>query len=303
MGIFKKLKNRKYALVNMEEMLTDAAQGHYAVPAININNLEWIGAVLDAAQQCNSPLILGVSAGAAKYMFGWKNVVDMVRNVMITKKITVPVAIHVDHGTFEACVAALEAGFTSVMFDGSKLPFAENLEKTKKIIKLAKKHHATVEAEVGGIGGSEGGVTSNGEIANVGECACMAAQTEICCLAAGIGNIHGIYPKDWKGLNFSKLKEIFTAVNKKPLVLHGGTGIPKEQIEKAINLGICKINVNTECQLAFAKATREYIEDKRDLDKKGKGFDPRKVLKPGVEAIKQTVIDKIKMFGSENKAK
>lgn len=226
----------------------------------------------------------------------------MVSNVMISKKITVPVALHLDHGSYEACIAALDAGFTSVMFDGSKLPFAENLQKTNEIIKLAKKHKATVEAEVGGIGGSEDGVTSKGEIANVGECACMAAQTEIACLAAGIGNIHGIYPKDWKGLNFKKLEEIFAAVNKKPLVLHGGTGIPADQIKKAISLGICKINVNTECQLVFAKATRKYIESRKDLDKVGKGFDPRKLLKPGTEAIKATVIDKIKMFGSENKA-
>lgn len=295
-------KNKPTILVNMKTMLTKAAAGHYAVPAININNLEWIGAVLDAAQSANSPLILGVSSGAAKYMFGWKNVVSMVKNTMITKKITVPVALHVDHGTYEACVAALEAGFSSVMFDGSKLPFAENITKTKQIVALAKKYNATVEAEVGGIGGSEDGVTSQGEIANVNECATMAAQTDICCLAAGIGNIHGIYPADWKGLNFEKLQEIFKAVNNKPLVLHGGTGIPAEQISKAISLGICKINVNTECQLAFAKATRQYIEQQKDLDTTAKGFDPRKLLKPGVEAIKATVLDKIRMFGSENKA-
>lgn len=302
MGFFKRCKRGKTRLVNMNGMLEKAALGHYAVPAININNLEWIGAVLDAAQSKNSPIILGVSAGAAKYMFGWKNVVDMVNDVIETKNITVPVALHVDHGTYEACVAALHAGFSSVMFDGSKFSFADNLIKTKEIIKLAKKYGATVEAEVGGIGGSEDGITSNGEIANVDECACMVAQTDICCLAAGIGNIHGIYPADWKGLNFEKLQEIFKAVNNKPLVLHGGTGIPVEQIKKAISLGICKINVNTECQLAFAKAIREYIEAKKDLDTKAKGFDPRKLLKPGVEAIKATVIEKINMFGSENKA-
>lgn len=302
MSVWNFFNRKKKVLTNMKEMLTKASEGHYAVPAININNLEWIGAVLDAAQQAQSPMILGVSSGAAKYMFGWKNVVDMVENVMRTKKITVPVALHVDHGSYEACVDALKAGFSSVMFDGSKLPFNENLTKTKEIIALAKKTHATVEAEVGGIGGSEGGVTSNGEIANVGECACMAAQTEICCLAAGIGNIHGIYPKDWKGLDFKKLEEISAAVNKKPLVLHGGTGIPEDQIRKAIDLGICKINVNTECQLSFAAATREYVEAKKDLDKKAKGFDPRKLLKPGTEAIKQTVLEKIKMFGSQNRA-
>ena len=302
MGIWNIFKKKKRALVNMQDMLTKAAEGHYAVPAININNLEWIGAVLDAAEQAKSPMILGVSSGAAKYMFGWKNVVDMVENVMRTKKITVPVALHVDHGSYEACIDALKAGFSSVMFDGSKLPFNENLTKTKEIVALAKKKKATVEAEVGGIGGSEGGVTSNGEIANVGECACMAAQTEICCLAAGIGNIHGIYPKDWKGLDFKKLEEISSAVNKKPLVLHGGTGIPEDQIRKAIGLGICKINVNTECQLAFAAAAREYVEAKKDLDKKAKGFDPRKLLKPGTEAIKKTVLEKIQMFGSNNRA-
>lgn len=302
MGFFDRFKKQKSKLVNMQDMLQKAAVGHYAVPAININNLEWIGAVLDAAQQCHSPLILGVSSGAAKYMFGWKNVVQMVENVMTTKNITVPVALHVDHGTYQACVDALNAGFSSVMFDGSKLPFAENVAKTKEIVALAKKRGATVEAEVGGIGGSEGGVTSNGEIANTDECAAMAAQTDICCLAAGIGNIHGIYPADWKGLNLDKLKEIFGAVKNKPLVLHGGTGIPADQIQKAISLGICKINVNTECQLAFADATRKYIEAKKDLDKKAKGFDPRKVLKPGTEAITATVIEKIKMFGSENRA-
>jgi len=289
-------------LVSMTEMLKKAAEGHYAVPAININNLEWIGAVLDAAQTAKSPLIIGVSAGAAKYMYGWKNVADMVNNVIETKKITVPVALHVDHGTYEACVAALEAGFSSVMFDGSSFPFAENIAKTREIIKLAKAHNASVEAEVGGIGGSEDGVTSNGEIANVEECAMMAAQTDISCLAAGIGNIHGIYPADWKGLNFEKLSEIFAAVNHKPLVLHGGTGIPEDQIKKAISLGICKINVNTECQLVFAEATRKYIEAGKDQDTKGKGFDPRKLLKPGCEAIKAKVLEKIAMFGSANKA-
>ncbi len=302
MAFFKSFRREKTRLVNMNAMLQKAALGHYAVPAININNLEWIGAVLDAAQSTNSPIILGVSAGAAKYMFGWKNVVDMVNDIIETKNITVPVALHVDHGTYEACVAALEAGFSSVMFDGSKLPFNENIQKTKEVINLANKTNATVEAEVGGIGGSEDGVTSNGEIANVDECACMVAQTDICCLAAGIGNIHGIYPADWKGLNFAKLQEIFKAVKNKPLVLHGGTGIPAEQIRKAIDLGICKINVNTECQLSFAKATREYIEAKKDLDTKAKGFDPRKLLKPGTEAVKATVVEKIKMFGSENKA-
>ncbi len=302
MLFFKKSKKRTTRLVNMAKMLSKASEGRYAVPAININNLEWIGAILDAAQTARSPIILGVSAGAAKYMFGWKNVVDMVENTIATKNITVPVALHVDHGTYDACVEALAAGFSSVMFDGSKLPFNENIAKTNEIIKLAHKHDATVEAEVGGIGGTEDGVTSSGEIANVNECAQMASQTNICCLAAGIGNIHGIYPENWAGLNFEKLQEIYQAVGKKPLVLHGGTGIPLDQIQKAISLGISKINVNTECQLAFAKATRQYIEASKDLDTKEKGFDPRKLLKPGTEAIKATVLEKIKMFGSENKA-
>lgn len=300
MGLFCKKKRSK--LVNMNDMLYKAKIGHYAVAAININNLEWIGAVLEGAQEAKSPIILGVSAGAAKYMSGWKNVVDMVNNVIETKKISIPVALHVDHGKYEACIEALDAGFSSVMFDGSAFPFAENLTKTKQIVKYAHKHSATVEAEVGGIGGTEDGVTSNGEIASVDECAQIAAKTEICCLAAGIGNIHGIYPKDWKGLNFDKLKEISENVKGMPLVLHGGTGIPENQIKKAIALGICKINVNTECQLAFAEATRKYIEGKKDLDKKAKGFDPRKLLKPGYEAIKAKVIEKITMFGSKNKA-
>lgn len=300
MSLLKKTKHSR--LVNMIQMLNKAKQGHYAVAAININNLEWIGAVLEGAQEAKAPIILGVSAGAAKYMSGWKNVADMVNNVIKTKNITVPVALHVDHGKYEACIDALKAGFSSVMFDGSAFPFAENLAKTKKIVKLAKRYHASVEAEVGGIGGSEDGVISQGEIANVDECATIAANSGICCLAAGIGNIHGIYPKNWKGLNFKKLKEISQNVKGLPLVLHGGTGIPSNQVKKSISLGICKINVNTECQLAFAEATRNYIKAKKDLDKKAKGFDPRKLLKPGCEAIKAKVIEKITMFGSKNKA-
>lgn len=300
MGLFCKKKRSK--LVNMNDMLYKAKIGHYAVAAININNLEWIGAILEGAQEAKAPIILGVSAGAAKYMSGWKNVADMVNNVIESKKISVPVVLHLDHGKYEACFEALDAGFTSVMFDGSSFPFAENLAKTKDVVKYANKHSATVEAEVGGIGGTEDGVTSSGEIASVDECAQITAKTKICCLAAGIGNIHGIYPKNWKGLNFEKLKEISENVRGLPLVLHGGTGIPEKQIEKAISLGICKINVNTECQLAFAEATRKYIEAKKDLDKKAKGFDPRKLLKPGYEAIKAKVIEKITMFGSKNKA-
>lgn len=307
MGFFDKIKKAVQAtkcnslFVNMKDMLDKANAGHYAVPAININNLEWIGAVLEAVQEVRSPVILGVSSGAARYMSGWKNVVDMVTNVMTSKKITVPVALHVDHGTYEACVDALDAGFSSVMFDGSMLPFAENIAKTKEIVKLAKKYGATVEAEVGNFG-AEDGTDADGELADTNECTAMAMQTGICCLAAGIGNIHGIYPDDWKGLNFDKLVDISRNVRNIPLVLHGGTGIPKAQIKKAIDLGICKINVNTECQLAFARAIRTYVENKQDLNKKAKGYDPRKLLKPGCEAIKQTVIEKIRMFGSENKA-
>lgn len=289
-------------LVNMKDMLIKAKAGHYAVAQININNLEWICAALDGAQEINAPIILGVSAGAAKYMQGWQNVADMVRNVMETKKITVPVALHVDHGKYENCIDALKAGFSSVMFDGSSLPFDQNIAKTKEMVALADAQGASVEAEVGGIGGSEDGVTSAGEIASVEECKVLATETGICCLAAGIGNIHGIYPVDWKGLNFDKLSEISKETNNIPLVLHGGTGIPEDQIKKAISLGISKINVNTECQLAFQEATRKYIEANKDLDKAAKGFDPRKLLKPGCEAIKAKVIEKIRMFGSENKA-
>ena len=289
-------------LVNMKDMLVKAKAGHYAVAQININNLEWICAALDGAQEAHAPIILGVSAGAAKYMQGWKNVADMVNNVMQTKNITVPVALHVDHGKYENCVDALKAGFSSVMFDGSSLSFDQNIAKTNEIVALAQAQNASVEAEVGGIGGSEDGVTSNGEIANVEECKQLASKTGICCLAAGIGNIHGIYPADWKGLNFAKLEEISKETNNIPLVLHGGTGIPEDQIKKAIALGISKINVNTECQLAFQEATRAYIESKKDLDKNAKGFDPRKLLKPGTDAIKAKVIEKIRMFGSENKA-
>lgn len=288
-------------LVNMSKMLIAARHGGYAIPAININNLEWICAILDACQEADSPIILGVSAGASKYMQGWKNVVDMVNNVINFKNITIPVALHVDHGKYDDCVQALAAGFSSVMFDGSSLDIATNIAKTKEIVALANKYNATVEAEVGGIGGNEDGVVSTGEIANVDECKKMAQETGICCLAAGIGNIHGIYPKDWKGLNFVKLKEIASVVNDLPLVLHGGTGIDQEQIKQAISLGISKINVNTECQIAFAQATRQYIEQKKDLDTSAKGFDPRKLLRPGCLAIKDKVLEKITIFGSRNK--
>ena len=291
----------KSRLVKMNEMLTKAVAGKYAVAHININNLEWIKASLTAAQNNNSPIILGVSEGAAKYMCGFKNVADMVNNVMETMNITVPVALHLDHGSYEGALKAIEAGFSSVMFDGSKYSFEENVKLLNEVIRKANEKNVSVEAEVGSIGGSEDGVTADGELADVEECKTMS-QFNISCLAAGIGNIHGIYPADWKGLNFDRLAEIAKVTNHKPLVLHGGTGIPTEMIKKAISLGIAKINVNTECQLAFAEATRKYIEAKKDLDLNAKGFDPRKLLKPGTQAIVDKVTEKMKIFGSINKA-
>lgn len=298
---FNDKNSAKYKLVNMKSMLTKAVAGHYAVPHININNLEWIKACLQAAQDSHSPIILGVSEGAAKYMCGFENIVKMVESCMAYMKITVPVALHLDHGTFSGAMKALRAGFSSVMFDGSKLEFAKNIENLKSVLKLVKKTNATVEAEVGGIGGSEDGVTSAGELADVNQCKILS-QTKITCLAAGIGNIHGIYPKNWKGLNFKRLEDIANATNHIPLVLHGGTGINQKMIQQAIALGVAKINVNTECQLAFAATTRTYITKIQDLDKKAKGFDPRKLLKPGTEAIYKTVIEKMTIFGSIDKA-
>ena len=286
-------------LVSATEMIKKAHEGHYAVPQFNINNLEWIKAVLEGCEKAKSPVMLGVSAGAGEYMCGFKNVVDMVRNVHDKMGITVPVAIHLDHGTFDGAKECIEAGFTSVMFDGSHYDLAENLEKSKEIIELAHSKGISVECEVGGIGGTEDGVTSNGELANPQECAQIAALG-VDFLAAGIGNIHGIYPADWAGLNFDRLKEIDEAVNGKPLVLHGGSGIPFEQVHKAITLGVSKVNVNTELQLVFAKATREYIEEGKD--KEGKGYDPRKLLKPGCDAIVNQVVEMCKAFGSADQA-
>ncbi|MGL4647419.1 MAG: class II fructose-1,6-bisphosphate aldolase [Mycoplasmoidaceae bacterium] len=297
--IFKCKNNSR--LVNLANMTKEARAKKYAVAHININNLEWIGAALDAAQECQSPIILGVSEGAARYQFGFKNIVDMVGNVMEYKNITVPVALHLDHGTYHGAVQALEAGFSSVMFDGSHFPIEENLLKTKEILHLARKTNASVEAEVGAIGGEEDGVVGDGELADPQECARIAALG-VDILAAGIGNIHGLYPKNWKGLNLTVLQKIGEAAKNMPLVLHGGTGIPDDQIKKAISLGVAKINVNTECQIAFAEATRKYIEEKKDLDTVKKGFDPRKLLKPGTEAVKRTVIEKIDLFGSRNQA-
>ncbi len=290
------MTKNKNNLANLKKMLKVAQTFNYAIPQINANNLEWIMAILEAANESNSPVIIGISEGAAKYMWGYKNVVDMVSNMIKFKNITIPVALHLDHGTLNGCIAALEAGFSSVMYDGSSLPIKENMANTQRIVKLAKKYNASVEAEVGGIGGNEDGVTSLGEFANVGDCMDMATL-DIDALAVAIGSIHGIYPKEWKSLDFNLLTQISELVNK-PLVLHGGTGIPKDQIKRAIANGINKINVNTECQLAFAYATRKYIMDKKDLDVSKKGYDPRKLLKPGQEAIKIVCIEKFKEFGS-----
>lgn len=286
-------------LVNAKEMMLKAKEGHYAVGAFNINNLEWTKAILLAAEEAKSPVMLGVSEGANKYMTGYKVVAAMVKAMIETLNITVPVALHLDHGTYEGAKAALEAGYSSVMFDGSHYPFEENVEKTKEIVALAKKYNATVEAEVGSIGGEEDGVVGAGEFADSEECKNIASLG-IDMLAAGIGNIHGVYPANWPGLNFEVLEQIKEKCPGMPLVLHGGTGIPAEMVQNAIKLGVCKVNVNTECQLAFAKATREYIEAGKDQVKKG--FDPRKLLAPGAEAIKQTVLEKMKMFGSVGKA-
>ncbi len=286
-------------LVNAKEMMLKAKEGHYAVGAFNINNLEWTKAILLAAEEAKSPVMLGVSEGANKYMTGYTTVVAMVKAMIEALNITVPVALHLDHGTYEGAKACLEAGYSSVMFDGSHYDFAENVEKTKEVVALAKEKGATVEAEVGSIGGEEDGVVGMGECADPNECAKIAALG-IDMLAAGIGNIHGVYPENWPGLRFDVLEKIKEAVPGMPLVLHGGTGIPAEMVQKAIKLGVCKVNVNTECQLAFAKATREYIEAGKDQVKKG--FDPRKLLAPGTEAIKQTVLEKMEIFGSVGKA-
>ncbi len=286
-------------LVNAKEMERKALEGHYAVGAFNINNLEWTKAILQTAQELKSPVMLGVSEGANKYMTGYKVVADMVKAMMETLNITVPVALHLDHGTYEGAKKALQAGYTSVMFDGSHYPLEENLEKTKEIVTIAHFLGATVEAEVGTIGGEEDGVIGRGEVADPEECLTLK-NTGIDMLAAGIGNIHGKYPANWKGLEFDALAAIKEKVGDFPLVLHGGTGIPEDQIKKAISLGVTKINVNTECQLYFQEATRKYIEAGKDLE--GKGFDPRKLLAPGTEAIKEIVRIKMEMFGSVGKA-
>ena len=287
------------ALVNAKEMLTKAKEGHYAVGQFNINNLEWTKAILLTAQELNSPVILGVSEGAGKYMCGYKTVVGMVNGMLEELNITVPVALHLDHGSYEGGKACIEAGFSSIMFDGSHYPIEENVEKTKELIGICNQKGLSLEAEVGSIGGEEDGVIGAGECADPKECK-MIADLGVTMLAAGIGNIHGKYPANWTGLNFDVLAAIQELTGKMPLVLHGGTGIPSDMIKKAIDLGVSKINVNTECQLAFADATRKYIEAGKD--QQGKGFDPRKLLAPGFEAIKATVKEKMELFGSVNKA-
>ena len=286
-------------LVSAKEMLNKAKAGHYAVGQFNINNLEWTKSILLAAEETRSPVILGVSEGAGKYMTGYKTVVGMVNGMLEELNISVPVALHLDHGSYEGCYKCIEAGFSSIMFDGSHYPIEENIEKTKELVKVAKGKGMSVEAEVGSIGGEEDGVIGRGECADPKECKSVA-DLGVTMLAAGIGNIHGKYPENWEGLSFETLDAIQQLTGDMPLVLHGGTGIPDDMIKKAISLGVAKINVNTECQLAFADATRKYIEVGKDLE--GKGFDPRKLLAPGAEAIKDMVITKIKLFGSEGKA-
>ncbi len=286
-------------LVSATEALKKAKEGKYAIGQFNINNLEWTKAILLTAEECKSPVILGVSEGAAKYMCGFKTVADMVKAMVESLNITVPVILHLDHGSYDGAKAAIEAGFSSVMFDGSHYGIEENIEKTKEIIALANSKGISVEAEVGSIGGEEDGVVGSGEVADPAECK-LIADLGVDILAAGIGNIHGKYPANWAGLNFEVLAEIEKATSPMPLVLHGGTGIPTDMIKKAISLGVSKINVNTECQLSFAAAVRKYIEEGKDLE--GKGFDPRKLLAPGVEAIKATVKEKMELFGSVNKA-
>ena len=286
-------------LVSAKEMLQKAKAGHYAVGQFNINNLEWTKAILTAAEETKSPVILGVSEGAGKYMCGYKTVVGMVNGMLEEMNITVPVALHLDHGSYDGCMKCIEAGFSSVMFDGSHYPIEENVAKTKELVAICAEKGLSLEAEVGAIGGEEDGVVGMGECADPNECK-MVADLGVDFLAAGIGNIHGKYPANWQGLSFETLDAIQRLTGDLPLVLHGGTGIPDDMIKRAIDLGVSKINVNTECQLVFAEATRKYIEAGKDLE--GKGFDPRKLLKPGSEAIVAKVKEKMELFGSVGKA-
>ena len=285
-------------IVNAKKMLDEAIKSHYAVPHININNLEWTKATLLTAKDLRSPIILGVAEGAGKYMGGFKVVSAMVRAMDESLGIDVPVALHLDHGTYEGCIDCINAGFSSIMFDGSHFKIDENIEKTKELVKMAHNNNMSIEAEVGAIGGEEDGVIGMGECADPDECK-RIAELGIDFLAAGIGNIHGKYPDNWKGLNFETLEKIKEKIGLLPLVLHGGTGIPIDMIKKAISLGVAKINVNTECQISFAEATRKYIEAGKDRE--GKGFDPRKLLAPGFDAIKSTVKEKIEIFGSKSR--
>ncbi|MBQ9375707.1 MAG: class II fructose-1,6-bisphosphate aldolase [Ruminococcus sp.] len=286
-------------LVSAKEMLTKAIEGKYAVGQFNINNLEWTKAILLTAEELKSPVILGVSEGAGKYMAGYKTVVGMVNGMLEELNITVPVALHLDHGTFEGAKACINAGFSSIMFDGSHYPIEENIAKTTALVNCCDILGISLEAEVGAIGGEEDGVIGTGECADPDECKSIA-DLGVTMLAAGIGNIHGKYPENWAGLSFETLAAVKEKVGDMPLVLHGGTGIPADMIKKAISLGVAKINVNTECQLAFAAETRKYIEEGKDLQ--GKGFDPRKIIAPGFEAIKATVKEKMELFGSIGKA-
>ena len=286
-------------LVSAKEMLDKAKAGHYAVGQFNINNLEWTKSILQTAQELSSPVILGVSEGAGKYMGGYKTIVGMVNGMLEELNITVPVALHLDHGGYDACYKCIEAGFSSIMFDGSHYPIDENVAKTQELVKICAEKGMSLEAEVGSIGGEEDGVVGLGECADPAECK-RIAELGVDMLAAGIGNIHGQYPENWPGLRFDVLEAVKKEVGNMPLVLHGGTGIPEDMIKKAISLGVAKINVNTECQLAFAAATRKYIEAGKD--QQGKGFDPRKLLAPGAEAIKETVKEKMELFGSVGKA-
>ena len=286
-------------LVSAKEMLEKARDGKYAVGQFNINNLEWTKAVLLTAEELKSPVILGVSEGAGKYMTGYKTVSAMVKAMIDELNITVPVALHLDHGSYEGCYKCIEAGFSSIMFDGSHYPIAENVEKTKELVAVCAEKGISLEAEVGSIGGEEDGVVGMGECADPNECK-QIADLGVTMLAAGIGNIHGKYPENWAGLSFETLAAVKDKVGDMPLVLHGGTGIPDDMIKKAIDLGVAKINVNTECQLVFAEATRKYIEAGKDLE--GKGYDPRKLLKPGAEAIIDKVKEKMELFGSIGKA-
>lgn len=286
-------------LVSAKEMLEKARDGKYAVGQFNINNLEWTKSILATAQELNAPVILGVSEGAGKYMTGFKTVAAMVKSMIEEMNITVPVALHLDHGTYEGCYKCIEAGFSSIMFDGSHFPIEENIEKTKELVKVCEEKGMSLEAEVGAIGGEEDGVIGKGECADPDECKAIA-DLGVTMLAAGIGNIHGKYPANWPGLSFETLAAVKAKVGDMPLVLHGGTGIPTDQIKKAISLGVAKINVNTECQLSFQAATRRYVEEGKDLV--GKGFDPRKLLAPGAQAIKDTVKEKMEIFGCIGKA-